>query len=263
MVGAFVKLGYLDTSAYPLAFIMRELGALAPVAVFFFVAEFVTGDGPAVGGDYYTFVVIGLAGIRLLAAGLQSFNFRLQQAINQGQLEMYLLAPVRWGFLPFGMVQWELVLTGITTSVMLVGSLALGARYNVEGILIAILIAILGLAASFAIGLLDASIKVLAKRADPILALYALAASILSGTFYPVEILPGWLQAMAWLIPHTYVLQALRRALMPGGDTLGGPSAITAILALIAFSVVLYPLALWLFNRSLDYGRKLGLLSGY
>lgn len=205
----------------------------------------------------------GLAGMRVLSAGLQSFNQRLQQAINQGQLEMYLVAPVRWTVLPFAMIQWELILAGLTTIVMLAGSVLLGARYDIFGVLPALVIVVLGLAASLAVGLLDASIKVLAKRADPILTVYTLAATVLSGTFYPLETLPGWLRALSWLIPHTYVLQALRRVLMPAGDQLTGPSTLRAMGALLAFCLVLYPMALWLFTRSLNLGRKMGVLAGY
>src|SRR5690606_10940503 len=110
---------------------------------------------------------------------------------------------------------------------------------------------------------LGASVKVLSKRSDPVLALYTIAASILSGAFYPVELLPGWLQAISWTIPHTYVMQALRRLLMPQGDVLPGPDTSVAIVALIVFCAVAYPIALWTFGKALEYGRKIGALSGY
>jgi hypothetical protein len=50
---------------------------------------------------------------------------------------------------------------------------------------------------------------------------------------------------------------------MPDGQVLPGPTAGQAILALTIFSVVMYPIALWLFGRTLEYGRKIGALSGY
>jgi hypothetical protein len=37
----------------------------------------------------------------------------------------------------------------------------------------------------------------------------------------------------------------------------------TAVLALAIFNIVVMTLGLWLFSRSLEYGRKMGMLSGY
>ena len=73
----------------------------------------------------------------------------------------------------------------------------------------------------------------------------------------------NWLQAFSWVIPHTYVIQALRRVLMPSGEVLPGPTTGQALIALLVFSAIAYPIALTIFGRTMDYGRKIGALSGY
>jgi len=261
--GAFVRMDARDTLNYPLALGMQQLGAIVPVVTFLFVSKLVNRNGPDVAGDYYTFVAIGIIGMRLLSAGLESFSSQLLRTINQGRLEMLLVEPIRWTMLPFTMVQWNMVLAFATSITVLLASLALGAHYNWAGVLGAILVAVLGMAASMGVGVLNASVKVLAKRADPILTVYSLAATILSGVFYPIDTLPSFLRNLSWVIPHTYVLQALRRALMPAGETLPGPSFWVAFFALLAFCLVIYPIALFFFSRSMEYGRKTGVLSGY
>ena len=50
---------------------------------------------------------------------------------------------------------------------------------------------------------------------------------------------------------------------MAGGGLTGGPSTWTAITALLVFDVVAIPVALWVFSRTLEYGRVAGVLSGY
>jgi hypothetical protein len=35
------------------------------------------------------------------------------------------------------------------------------------------------------------------------------------------------------------------------------------VLLLLVFIAVVYPIAMWLYGRSLEYGRKMGLLAGY
>ena len=263
VTGAFWRIDFIKATNYPLALVMKGLSAFIPIFTFVFVAQLVGSDPADVGFDYYTFVVIGVVTMYILAATLNSFGNDMLELVTQGQLEMFLVEPVRWNLLPFAMTPWAAFQASATAAVMVLLSVPLGAEYRLEAVPMALLIVVLGLAATLAIGILGASIKILSKRADPVLSLYTLAASVLSGVFFPVEFLPRWLQAMAWVIPHTYVIQALRRVLMPEGEVLPGPTAWQAVAALSIFSLVFYPIALWVFGRILDYGRKIGALSGY
>ncbi|MDP8958476.1 MAG: ABC transporter permease [Actinomycetota bacterium] len=263
IAGAFLWMGYKQEIAYPLSFVMSAISAVVPAVIFFFVAEFADKTGPRVGYDYYTFVVIGLITMNILSAGLRGFGLELQRAVNQGRFEMLLLEPIRWRFLPLGMASWMMVDRLVTSSIILALSVVLGARYNLGGVGSALLILALGFAASFAIGILSGSVMVLAKKSDPVVTLYTLAASVLSGVYFPVDTLPGPLQVLSLVIPHTYVLNALRKGLMPGGGGLPGLSVNETLLALVAFNVVIFPLVLWIFGRSLEVGRRLGVLSGY
>lgn len=260
---AFIEVDLIDATNYPLAIVMKGLSALVPVVTFKFVADLMGDNGPDVAFDYYTFVVIGLATMTLLAATLNSFGNALLRLVTQGQLEMYLVEPVPWRMLPFLMLPFPGLVAVVTAGVMVLLSVPLGADYDLAGIPAAIAVVVLGLIATLAVGILGASVRVLSKRADPVLSLYTIAASVLSGAFFPVEQLPSWLKALSWLIPHTYVIQALRRVLMPEGEVLEGATAGEAMIALLVFTVVLYPVALWFFGKTLEYGRKIGALSGY
>lgn len=142
-------------------------------------------------------------------------------------------------------------------------SCLLGAEIRLSGLPIATLIMFLGTLAGIAVSVLAASIRVLAKQGDPVIGLYVIAASILSGVYFPVSTLPDKIQVLSYLMPNTYVLNALRQSLMPNGDAIPGPSVWTAVGALTLFNAVVFPIAVWLFGRSMEYGRKMGVLSAY
>ena len=78
-----------------------------------------------------------------------------------------------------------------------------------------------------------------------------------------MSLLPGFLRALAYCLPMTYVLTAVRKLLMEDGAGDQRSLAGLSVVALVAFLAVVYPLGLWLFGRSLEYGRKLGILAGY
>lgn len=263
MPSAFLRVAFSRAVSYPMSLVMTEIGAVIPIFVFFFVARLVDHSGTSVGGDYFTFAVIGIITTHALNGGLQGFGHELDVAIKQGRFEALLVEPVPWRALPFGLSQWPVLVRMIAASVAVVVATALGADIRVAGFLPALLLLLLGVFATLSIGIVAASVKVLSKQSDPVLTLYQLAASVLGGAFFPLSVLPPFVRAFSWAIPHTYVIQAMRRVLMPGGDGLSGLSAGQAGLALLGFDLVLLPFALWLFGRSLEVGRRLGVLGGY
>jgi ABC-2 type transport system permease protein len=139
----------------------------------------------------------------------------------------------------------------------------LGLHVQLSGVPAALLVALLAIGASHALGIIAAAVKLLSKRGNPFIFVYAMAVQILSGQMFPVEELPGPIRAISYLLPTTYAIQAIRRLLLPGGDELAGPSTGLSILLLAVFCAAMYPFALWVYGRSINVGRRYGTLGGY
>jgi ABC-2 type transport system permease protein len=228
----------------------------------YFVSKLVPSQ-PSVGGDYFTFAVIGVLATTAADAGLSGFRATLDAAISAGRLENLLVEPIRWRMLPFGMSAWPMVRAAGILTLQFGIAVALGAHFRVTGFVPAVIIFVGAAAAGHAIGTLGASVKILSKRSDPILTLYGITIGLLAGTAFPVNLLPAPLRVVSYMLPQTYVLTALRRVLMPDGSSIAGPSALQASLLLAAFLMVVYPLGLWLFGRALEAARRVGTLAGY
>jgi ABC-2 type transport system permease protein len=150
----------------------------------------------------------------------------------------------------------------ITMALMLLAGMALGADINLSGLPTFAAILFLGILACNAIGILSASLLVLAKKAGAVVALYGLAASLLGGALFSIEVLPDWLRPLSYAVPHAYVISASREVLDP--NQIGtGMSLGTALFGLVGFIIVVYPISLWFFTRSLNYTRRMGLLGSY
>src|SRR5207302_10314103 len=80
---------------------------------------------------------------------------------------------------------------------------------------------------------------------------------LVSGVYYSVETLPAWLRAVSYLSPATYLLRAVRHALIEGAS-LGREAGDLAILA--AFAVVLIPLSIAAFSAAERWAKKTGRL---
>ena len=81
---------------------------------------------------------------------------------------------------------------------------------------------------------------------------------VVSGVYYPVEVLPEWMQWLAKISPATYALEAA-----PGGDPRrrrGWPTMWDEIWPLIIIGIVSIPLGLLIFSRGERYAKKHGKL---
>jgi ABC-2 type transport system permease protein len=260
---AFIRMGFITSMAYPLSFASDQLATLAPIVTYHFIANLVSVPRSTVAGDYYTFVIIGILASRLLAGSLRGVGDELEDAVKEGRFEALLVQPVPWRALPFGLVQWPIIWRLTNVLLAAVVALALGANFRATTLPVALLVMALGATATMAIGNIAAGVKLLAKRTDPILTFYSIAVVIFAGVAYPIQVLPSYVRVFSYLIPETYVIGALRKLLMPGGESLPGPSPTAVILGLVVFNLIMFPLSLWMFGRTLEWGRKTGLLGGY
>jgi len=80
---------------------------------------------------------------------------------------------------------------------------------------------------------------------------------LVSGVYYEVEVLPGWMQAIATVSPVTYALQGARAALQEGA---GIAELWESIRVLLVMGVVFVPLGLFVFHLGERYAKKTGKL---
>ena len=80
---------------------------------------------------------------------------------------------------------------------------------------------------------------------------------LVSGVYYPVEVMPGWMQALAHTSPATYVIRGMRSALMDGADLGALWPEIWPALVVGAVSI---PLGLRLFVAVERYAKRTGRL---
>jgi ABC-2 type transport system permease protein len=80
---------------------------------------------------------------------------------------------------------------------------------------------------------------------------------LVSGVYYSVGVLPGWLQAASHLSPATYMLSGIRSALLDGA---GLSKQVHNLVVLGALGVAIVPLSLVAFNAAERWAKKTGRL---
>jgi ABC-2 type transport system permease protein len=80
---------------------------------------------------------------------------------------------------------------------------------------------------------------------------------LVSGIYYPVDVLPGWLQPLSMISPGTYALEAARHALLDGYTV---AQLLPEITKLIVIGAILIPLGFWIFSRAEKQAMRTGKL---
>ena len=80
---------------------------------------------------------------------------------------------------------------------------------------------------------------------------------VVSGVYYPVEVLPQWMQWIATISPATYALEGIRAAILDGA---GVTDLWADIWPLLIIGAACIPLGLWIFNRGEVYAKRHGKL---
>lgn len=262
---AFIVRDFQVAVSYKLDFVLQSINSLVPLLFFFFLSKLVSGpDAPGLekfGGDYFAFVLIGLAFHRYLQLSLRMFADSIRLAQVTGCLET-MLGSQTW---PCTTVLMSSLYGLISTTIHLVLILAVAVMaFNFDlsqaDAFAALAVFVFSMLTFIGFGILAATAIVLFKRGDPVTWIFSNLGVVLGGAYFPLEVMPNWLQKLAWINPITHSLAGLRLTLLKGHSL----AMVAESIWFLAFTgAVLFPVGLALFSWSVRKGRKDGTLMQY
>lgn len=261
---AFLTRDFLTQSSYRTAFLFSFIGIFFRAFIFFFISQLIGPSATpyleAYGGDYFPFVLLGLAFNSYFGVGLSTFAASIRQAQLTGTLEAMLMTPTPVAMIVIGSAVWSYLLTTVQVLVYLGIGLFLGLDLSLANWLPASLTLFVSIVTFASIGILAASLIMVIKRGDPITSLAGSLFALFGGIYYPIEILPDWLQPVSYLLPVTYALDIMRRTLLQGASF---ASVWESFAILLLFCIGLLPVGLLSFRFAVNRARSEGTLAQY
>ena len=178
----------------------------------------------------------------------------------EGTLEYTMMAPVHRSTHLLGSVAYAMVFGLVHTAAILVAmilffpDLATGSA----NVLTVVAFMVLGSFSFVGIAMLAAILPLLyVERGAQMTFVLQSVLLLVSGVYYPIDVLPGWMQVLSHLSPATYAIDGVRQGLIDGIPV----SQLTGnVWPLIVMGIVLIPTGLWAFGRAERYAKRTGKL---
>lgn len=263
---------------FRISFFMDIAAMIAQASIFLFIGMTFIKDSPEMlkyGGDYVTYLILGLIFLRFMDSSLTSPYQALSDSYWWCRLETILLSPCSINLMITSGTIWGYIKTLLDMIIYLLLGLLFGMHLGMPtSLYLVLLVFILGVVSVLGFGLISASMFMLINAKgwnDPVKWIVSTLQGLVCGIYYPITILPNWLQKIGLCLPQTYAIDAVRRLFLrisPSTITLSPQEWFSFttplgadILILCLFLLFLLPLGFFSFKLGLRKAKSDGCLS--
>lgn len=212
---------------YPVNALFRIIEPIMWITPVYFLAKSFQIAGENVGfrqytgtTDYMAFLILGSIVGSFVSAVLWGMGFSLKSEMDSGVIESNWLTPVPLWVQLIGRSLFSLFITALNSlSVAFIVWLLFGFNIMSSGILSAIITLVPLLIALYGLGFGIASLVLITNNANNIIDITNFILNTISGSDFPVIILPRFILAISLALPLTYGFDAIR-GMMLGTNTL-------------------------------------------
>jgi ABC-2 type transport system permease protein len=226
------------------------------------IANQVARQGTAAPGEaqrLVLFLLIGTLVWAYLSAVLDDISLVVQWERWEGTIEHTLMAPVPRSLHLLGMSVFGVLHGAVrTTLIFAIALLFFNVDFSQANWFGAVSVAVVGSVSVAALAVLAGVLPLLYPERGSQMSMMVQASLLLvSGVYYEVSVLPGWLQIFSHISPATYILRGIRGAMIDGASV----SDLAPTMGWLAvFAVVLVPASLLCFSWAERYAKRTGKL---
>lgn len=242
-VTAFIRRDFLVAWSYRMSFVSDLVNLAGQIVVFYFVGQLVDpGRLPTYGGSQVTYLEFAAVGIAIgvfMQFGLDRVAAAVRGEQLMGTLEAVLVTPTSPSLIQLGSVAFDLVYVPLRTTVFLGAvTLAFGLHFSAGGVVPAALLLVAFIPLVWGLGVGAAAALLTFRRGSGLIGIGTIGLGLLSGVYFPLTLLPDWLQTIAEKNPVSLAIEGMRDALL-GGASFGDVAERLAVLVPCSLGVLI------------------------
>lgn len=206
-----------------------------------------------------TYLLIGTLVWRFLAGIFDNIAEMIQWERWEGTIEYTLMAPVRRFTQIGGQAGFSIIYSLIfTLTIGVAMTLFFELDFSTANLFGALLVLLAGSVSFVGLGVVASILPLLyPERGAQMTHIVQAFLLLVSGIYYPIEVLPPVLQFFARISPASYVLEGIRSAVLDATPT---SELWVYILPLTALGIIGLPLGIWAFRQAEKYAKRTGKL---
>lgn len=258
---AIVRRDFLLMTSYRFRFFTQLLTAFFSLTLFYYISRLVDLGNGISSDEYFAFAVTGLMTLQVINSTLLTPSMTLRQELVAGTFEKVTLSPFGAVAGIVSMMLFPLLYTLVIVILMLAfAGLVFGLALEWSTAALSIPIGLLAALAFAPFGVLMISGVLVAKQAMSGSNWVVAAISLVGGLYFPVALLPSWIQWMSDVQPFTPAVDLMRSVLL--GLPMPDPAWLD-LTKLILFAVVFMPISLWALNKAVRVSTRRGTIIEY
>jgi ABC-2 type transport system permease protein len=262
---AFARRDMLVAWSYRATFISDVLSLFLQALLFYFVGLLVDeGRLPEFGGSpvtYMEYVTVGIALAAFLQIGLGRVAAALRQEQMIGTLESLLATPTSPATIQLGSVLYDLIYVPIRTGLFLMLiAVGFGLDFNLAGVAPAALVILFFVPFVWGLGLVTAAATLTFRGGSAGVGFGLTIMTLASGAFFPLELLPRWMESLASFNPMAIAIEGMRDPLLGVVDW---SETLYGLAVLVPFSAVSLAVGIYAFRAALRRERRRGTIGHY
>lgn len=240
-------------ASYRARLLTQSASTLFSLALFYYVSRLVHVRSFASPDVYYAYVVVGLAVLGVIYSCFSTPGL-VRQELVAGTLERVVLSPFGPVRAIVAMTVFPLAYASALAGLSLVLAWAVfGLQLHLATLPLCLPVLALTLAAFMPFGLLFAALTIVVKQESVGTNWVVAILALVGGMYFPVSLLPHWLQVAGSLQPFTPATSLMRHFLV-ASPVSGGADA--AVLKLCAFAAILLPLSTAALGAAVRLGQR-------
>lgn len=215
----------------------------------------------AYGGDFIYYILVGSVGWGFMWSIMYVTSSSLSSEMMMGTLESILLSSTR---LTTVLVSYAIFgcFFGLITiiALALVGFFLFGITVFANATIYTLIIFVLSMIMMTGFGMMFGGLTIWLKKIGDTVPLFQNIVMFFCGVYFPIAVLPEFLQPVAYLMPFYYSIEGLRRSLIP---TTATSEIVFYVILLVFWSILSVVIGILVLYKGLNKAKKDGTLAFY
>ena len=196
--------------------------------------------------SYFDFIAPGIMAMTVMMSVMTGLPVAISQEKEIGTMDGMMVAPINRLSILLGKTLAQTargLIQGVIILALAIGIFGVAIQGN---ILLVFALLLLGVFSFVGLGIVITSFTKDQETAQMLMMTLMFPMMFLSGVFFPVQQMPGFMQTISHFLPLTYASDALRKVMVLGA---GVPQISNELIILVVFGVVMIAIALPVFRR--------------